>query len=262
MKIEFKINKYHLVGYSISSKNKPFPAWKKLEEKIWEKYKNEPAYYFLNPRYINWALEKLQTDFSDKNINNVFLKHCVILKKIYQDIFKTKEFKKLLKETNIHLLFIKNQWKKNENDALKILEEVSGLPIPKHKIIVYITHPKSRNAKTLDKNTIVCGHYEEWKNHLTICLCHELLHIMTWPGHLQPNFDVLHSIILLNDNELKIRLNKKGEYFKEGNLNIEPPEFFNLEKKILPHWKKYLSGKLTNNILELQKFLVKKLNKR
>lgn len=49
------------------SKNKPFPAWQRLEEKIWQKHREDPVYYFLNPKYVNWALEKLQTDFTEKN---------------------------------------------------------------------------------------------------------------------------------------------------------------------------------------------------
>ncbi|PIW74882.1 MAG: hypothetical protein CO003_00220, partial [Candidatus Portnoybacteria bacterium CG_4_8_14_3_um_filter_44_15] len=62
---------------AMTSKHKPFSGWEKLEEKIWNKYKFEPAYYFLNSKYINWAAEKLQTDFSDKNIKNAFLKQAL-----------------------------------------------------------------------------------------------------------------------------------------------------------------------------------------
>ena len=81
MKLKFKINKYYLVGYAMSSSNKPFGSWKKLEEKIWEKYREKPAYYFLNPKYINLALEKIQLDISDKNIRSVLSKHSADLKK-------------------------------------------------------------------------------------------------------------------------------------------------------------------------------------
>lgn len=256
MKFEFKINKFYLVGCAMMSKNKPFPAWKKLEEKIWQKYRDEPTYYFLNPKYINWSLGKLQTDFAKKNIESVFIEQAKTLKKIYQDIFKTKEFKRLYKETYKYFRFVKKQWERNEKEALKILKEISGLSIPKQKINVYIIHPALEIAETLDKKTIVRGRKEKWKNHSTIFLCHELTHIMTWPTHFQPHYDILHAIIMLSDNELKIRLNKKGIYFKEGKLNIEPPEFFDLEKKILPYWKKYLAGNLGKNILEL-KILVK-----
>lgn len=263
MKFEFKINKYYLVGYAIASKNKPFPAWKKLEEKIWQKYRDEPAYYFLNPKYISLALERIQVNFSDGNIKKILQNQGLVLEKIYHDIFKTKEFQRLYRETNQHLSFIKNQWQKNEKRALKILEEISGLPIPKQKIAVYITHPKSRNAKTIDKHTIVCGRTENWKNYLTVYLCHELLHIMTWPGHFQPNFDILHAIMTLINDELKIRINKKGKYlnFKKEELNTEAVKLIKLTKKILPYWEKYLNGNIGKNILELKEFLIKKSKK-
>ncbi len=262
MKFEFKINKYYLVGYAMTSKHEPFSDWEKLEEKIWNKYKFEPAYYFLNFRYINWAIEKLQTNFSDENIKDIFLKQAALLEKIYKEIFKTKEFKRLYSETEKHLDFVKNQWQKNEKEVLKILQEISGLPIPKHKITVYITHPKSRNAKTIDKDTIVCGHAQNWKNYLTVYLCHELFHIMTWPGHFQPNFDILHAIMVLVDDELKIRLNKKGKYLdlKKEELNDRTIKLINRAKKIMPYWKKYLDGKSGKNILELKDFLVKIFN--
>ena len=238
------------------SKNKPFPTWQKLEEKIWQKYREEPAYYFLNPNYINWAIEKLQTDFSDKNIKSVFLKQTTILKKIYQDIFKTKGFKRLYKETEKYLVFVKKQWQKNEKEALKILQEISGLPIPKHKINVYITHPKSHNGKTLDKKTIVWGHEENWINYSSVYFCHELMHIMTWPAHLQINYNIFHALICLStNNELRIRLNKQGKYFKVGKFYTEYPKIIKLEKAILPYWKEYLSGKSGKNILELKSFL-------
>ena len=163
MEFEFKINKYYLVGHTMTSKNKPFSAWNKLEERIWQKYKNEPAYYFLNSKYISLAIERIQSEFIDNNIKNVFLKNTTVLKKIYIEIFKAPEFKRLLNETDRHLLKIKNQWNTNEKEALKILQEISGLPLPTKNITVYITHPKSGNGKTLNKKTIVCGHKEKWK---------------------------------------------------------------------------------------------------
>ena len=106
MKIEFKINKYYLVGYAMASKNKPFSDWKKLEERIWQKYREEPAYYFLNPKYIDLALEQIQTTLYNKNIEKIFKKHSSKLKEIYKEIFKTKEFERLLGETKKHLLFV------------------------------------------------------------------------------------------------------------------------------------------------------------
>ncbi len=244
----------------MASKNKPFPAWKKLEERIWQKYKDEPVYYFLNSKYINLALEQIQVNFSTKNITSVFKKHSLILKKIYQEIFKSKEFKKLHKETEKYFNCVKKQWQKNEKKSLGLLQKISGLPIPKKQISIFITHPKSCNGKTINQNAIVWGHKEDWKNYATIYLCHELLHIMTWPGHFQPHYDILHALIsLATNNELRIRLNKKGEYFKERKFYTEYQKIFrNLEKKILPQWKQYLLGKLGKNIIELKNLITEK----
>lgn len=243
----------------MASKHKPFSGWKKLEEKIWKKYREEPAYYFLNSTNINginWAVGKLQMDFSDKNIELVFKKQAKVLRKIYQEIFRTNEYKRLLKETKKHLIFTRNQWNKNEKEALRILQEISGLPISKHKINVYVTHQKLHIGRTLDKKTIVWGHEEDWTNYSSVYLCHELLHIMTWPGHWEKNYNILHTLICLaTNNELRIRLNKRGKYFKEGKFYTEYPEAIKLEKKILPYWKKYLGGKAGKNILELKSFL-------
>lgn len=258
MKLEFKINKYYLVGYAIASKNKPFSAWKKLEEKIWQKYKDEPAYYFLNPKHINWTLEQIQIDFSGKNFQSVFKKHSLILKKIYQEVFKSKEFKKLYKETNDYLQLVKNQWRRNEKEALRIFRDISGIKIPKKIITVYITHPKLHNGKAFpNKNLIVWGHSEDWKNYSTVYLCHELMHILTW--NKQKNYYLMHIIIeLAIDEEFRIRLNKKGIYFKEKRKLVGHKNLLPLKKELLPYWKKYLAGRLGKDVLELKSLLDKK----
>lgn len=67
-----------------------------------------------------------------------------------------------------------------------------------------------------------------------------------------------HAIIeLATDNELRIRLNKKGKYFKEGKFDIGHDHLRKLEQKILPHWKDYLENKGKKNIFELEKELRK-----
>lgn len=259
MKFKFKINKYYLVSHTMISENKPFSDWKKLEEKIWRKYKNEPAYYFLNPKHINWALKTIQTDFLNNSIKKSFLKQSLILEKIYSEIFKSKEFKRLYKETEKYLKFVENQWRKNEKKALNILKKLSGFKLPKKEIVVYITHQKLYKGKAIvDKNIILWGHSEDWENYSTIYLCHELMHILTW--HKQKNYNLMHAIIeLLTDEELRIQLNKKGEYFKENEKIIGHKNLISLKKKILPYWKKYIKKELAiDNIFELEKFLFKK----
>jgi hypothetical protein len=47
---------------------------------------------------------------------------------------------------------------------------------------------------------------------------------------------ISHGIIeLITDNELRIRLNKKGKYFKEQDRDVGHPYLREIEKKILPY---------------------------
>jgi len=103
---------------------------------------------------------------------------------------------------------------------------------------------------TVDNQTIVWGHPEEWPNYSTVYLCHEIMHILT---NLDPS-DITHAVIeLMTDNELRIRLNNKGKYFQyPGHKHLRK-----LEKNILPEWKKYLK-KPEKNIFNFIKDLKKK----
>ncbi len=255
MKFEFKINKYYLVGQAIASKIKPFPAWKKLEEKIWGKYKEEPAYYFLNPKHIKWAMEKMQMDFLTKNINEVFQKNALKLEKIYKDIFETSEFKKLLKETQNYLHLTEKRWNRKQKNALDFIAKKSGIKIPNKKFTIFLTHPKLHNGRAItEKDIIVWGHPEEWKNYTVVYLCHELMHFLTWDK--QKNPLIMHAIIeLLTDNELKIFL---GQNKKEKNQGvIGHKNLLSLRKKILPYWINY--SKNPTNIFNLEKEIIKRI---
>ena len=248
MKFQFKINKYYLIGHTIASKNKPFLQWARLENKIFKKYNKNASYYLLNPsRGIAWAMAITQSKFSEQNIIPLFEKIGKEIKNIYNDILKTKEFKKLYQEAEIYLNFIEKQWSKNKKDALKELKEITGLKIPNKKFNVFITHPKNYNGRLLDQNNIAWGHNEDWKNYATIYLCHELMHAMTKFKNKRIKPEILHAIIeLATDEELRIRLNKKGVYFKEGNKKIGHKELMQIKKTILPYWKIFLKQKNKN----------------
>lgn len=254
MKFIFKIDKNYLISHTFASEKKPFSEWSILERICWEKYKNEPAYYFLNTKHLNWAAEQILNKSLDQDLKISFLNIAERLGKIYKDIFKSKEFKRLYKETAEYLEFVKSQWKTNEKEALKNLEDILKIKFPNKKITVYITHPKLKNGKSLPKkNLIFWGHPENWKNYSTIYLCHELLHVLTWKK--QKDYRIMHALIeLATDEELRIRLNKRGKYFdtKDGHKDL-----VELKKKILPYWKSYLNDKSIKNIFELEALLIK-----
>jgi hypothetical protein len=54
----------------------------------------------------------------------------------------------------------------------------------------------------------------------------------------------MHALIeLLADNEIRIRLNCSGVYFREGKHSVGHPYLAKLEKKILPRWKEFIKNR-------------------
>lgn len=230
MKLLFRINSNYLLLHAINQSRFifPFEEWNDLVLDIWRKSKE--SFYFLGgyPETVLY-LNQL-SDFKKLSEKTT---------RILNQIKKTKEFKRLLKETKKYKQFVEKQWKKNERKVFHILEGLLGVKIPRNVIYVYLTHPKLKNGKAIDKNIIVWGHYEEFLNYSTIYLCHEIMHLLT-------NLDrsrITHAVIeLMINNELRIQLNKKGRYFQfPGHKDLEK-----LERKILPRWKKYLKSPKKN----------------
>lgn len=232
MRLEFKIDDKYVVVHALRSYKKPFREFGRLKDRLWMRDKS--IFYFLSCSPELFLVKK------PKDIANTARKS----EKILKELMNTKEVKRLLKETKEYLKFVKMQWKKNEKFVVKTIQELSGLNVPKTKVIVYITHPKLNNGIYIEKNIICWGHPEEWKNYTTVYLAHEILHMMTEEKIDSP---IMHSLIeLLADNELRIRLNKKGKYLEiEGHDN-------KLNKRILPIWKDYLKNRKQRNILELE----------
>ncbi len=166
-------------------------------------------------------------------------------KKYYKDIMafrnralirnfdRSKEFKKILNQTEKYLEFCKKQWRKNYDMTSEIIKELTGLKLNKN-FTVYITHPSQRNGRYLGNNQITWGNSEKWPNYTTVYLWHEILHSYFL------NSDLVESIIeLIADNEIRCRLNGCKYPPFEGRKRL-----IATKKKLLPHWKKYLkSGK-------------------
>lgn len=248
MKLQFKIDKTYLLVHSLNaSQNLPFHAWEHIKDQIWNKSKE--TYFLINgySEFILFIINQNKMKETYKKIN------CLT-----KELFKTKEFKKLYRETNNYLKTLKKQWGGNKKQALKILEELLGLPLPNKTITVLVTHPKLKNGFNIpDLNTICWGHPEEWKNYSTVYLCHEMMHIIIKDYQ---NDNIMHALIeLMTDNELRIRLNKRGKYFKQGKFEVGHPYLRKLEKKMFPYWIKYLKKENKKTLFDLEKELCLKL---
>lgn len=224
MIFDFQINPNYtfLHAINMAQNNEPFAGWGEFTNEIWED--NPAVFYFLagSPEYTLYLSSEQSLDLLVKQAS-----------KVLEAVKRNSTYSQLIEETSDYLKFVDQQWQQNEQNALSIIQELTGLEFLRSKIVIYLTHPKLKNGLTVDKKTIVWGHSEDFKNYTTVYLCHELLHILTDLD----NSQITHAIIeLLTDNELRIRLNQKGTYFEyPGHPSLRP-----LTKKLLPRWKSYL----------------------
>jgi len=203
----------------------PFSGWGEFTNKIWEESPN--VFYFLAsaPEYTLYLpSHKSRVRLAEQADNAL------------KTIRKSLEYKRLIRETKDYLAFVDQQWENNKKKAFFIIKGFFGSELPVGIIAVYLTHPKLKNGLALNENTIVWGHPEDFKNYTTVYLCHELMHILTKFD----NSDITHAAIeLMVDNELRIKLNRKGKYFEyPGHARLQQ-----LKRKLLPDWKRYLKKK-------------------
>ncbi|MDD5638875.1 MAG: hypothetical protein PHO28_03150 [Candidatus Pacebacteria bacterium] len=264
IKLDFQVNKHYLT-YILLNKSEDFfdlPLKQKVKvfkQNIWEKHKNNPLYYFIHLasyKHVKWAIENIYLDNDLQFSRTQITKLSKDIQKIFQSIFRSQEFKIILKETTQYKNSVKRQWDHNQNFVLNYLEEMLGQKLPNLSLPVYIIHPKLKEGRINSKKSIIWGHSEDWPNYSTVYLAHELLHIL-FNYYKIPQNKISHAIIeLISDNELRIKLNKKGGYFKEEKEHIGHSYLRKNEKIILPYWLKYLKKK-QKNIYSLYKTLEK-----
>jgi hypothetical protein len=238
MKLNFKIDKKYLLAHSLWRNTTPFPEWDNLKNYLWQKS-------VLGYQFLTGSPET----FLQFNKSREIIKEG---DRLYKKALKRKEFKKLLAETEKYRQWLEKEWNKNEKKILGWITKLSGLKIPNKSITIFVTHPKFNNGRSLaEKDVILWGHPEDWKNYSLVYLTHELLHLLT--KKCAKPF-ITHALIeLLADNEIRIRLNNGGTYFKEGKHSVGHPYLAELEKKILPQWKKFMKDRKGKDLLDLEK---------
>ena len=248
MKLQFKVNPYYLLIHSLGKAwgDKPFPLWAKLANMA----KSNPSFIFKNSDEVFTRVN------NDKQLRHVFQK----TQNILSTLLKTHEFKRLLQETERYCIWTEKEWNKNKDQALRILEDITGIQFPDTTVTVIVTHPQFSNGSNIPREKVILwGHPEEWKNYTIVYLCHELLHLLVHKKY--SNEEVMHSIIeLATDNELRIRLNKKGIYFQEGKMEVGHLALRDFEKRLFRFWKQYLRGSFkAKNIFDFEKEVMRKL---
>lgn len=259
MGFKFSINKYYLLVHALKSNISPFDGWVELPNKLWKISDN--AYWFLFNPFMH---DKIFTEINNENIENFFANIINDSKKIFSTAFKSKEFLRLYKETEKYLEFLKKEWEGGKEKIITTTEKIIGEKFPDTKIDVLITHPKLHNGVAfLELNTVCWGHPEDWENYSMVYLIHEALHLVLDKKFGRNN--LTHAIIeLISDQELRIKLNNGGIYFRESGENVGHDFLRKLIKIMLPHWKKYLKKQNKNienfykemaNLSEVKKLL-------
>lgn len=260
MELSFKINRYYLLAHALKSECSPFGGWVNLPNKLWE-ISNDAYCFLFNPRSHDIIFTKIE---KDKDLDVFFNTITNDSNKIITTAFKSKEFARLRKETKKYMKSIEKEWDNKRKNITEEIEKIMGEKLPDIKINVLITHPNLCNGIALpNSNTICWGHKENWDNYSMVYLMHETLHLIL-DKKLGKN-NLTHAIIeLIADQELRIRLNKSGAYFKESKEGVGHPFLLKLSKAILPYWGKYLKSKDRNivnfylemkNMPKIKKFL-------
>jgi hypothetical protein len=232
MKLKFLIDpKYvFLHAFNQDQRKEPFRGWGNFTMKIWDKY---PQECYLLAGYAEWPIIKKSS--LSITANNA--------EKLLNAWLKTPQARKLIKETEKYRDWLEKEWSKKKEKTLNELEKIIRIPLPNKTISVYITHPKLNNGMTINTATITWGHSEDWENYSIVYLCHEIMHILFW----NIKSPISHGAIeLATDNELRIKLNGRGKYFKEGKLDIGHKKLKEIEQKLLPRWNKYLKNPKIN----------------
>jgi hypothetical protein len=232
MKLKFLIDpKYvFLHAFNQDQRKEPFRGWGNFTMKIWDKY---PQECYLLAGYAEWPIiKKSSLSMTADNAE-----------KLLDTWLKNPQARKLIKETEKYKNWLEKEWGEKGQDALNELKKITKIQLPNRTISVYITHPKLNNGMTINTKTITWGHSEDWENYSIVYLCHEIMHIVLWNS----KSSVSHAAIeLATDNELRIKLNKRGEYFREGKYDIGHNKLKEVEQKLFPRWKKYLKDPKTN----------------
>lgn len=139
---------------------------------------------------------------------------------------------------NSYKKWLENEWKTNKEHVLSELKAIMRTDLPESVFTVYVVGNLVSVGRNLGNNKIIWGHKEDWPNYSLAYLAHECLHSVFSSSELE------HAVIeLITDNELRIRLNKGGEYFICEGKDVGHDYLRDIEKRTLPNWQHYLSDK-------------------
>lgn len=239
MNFNFKIHKDLLTASLLFRSNPKDNRFTDLKNRMWNKHRQ--AYGVMNSvdyRFI------FANDYRNK-LENIAEKTEMLLK----DTEEAHEYEGFYQETLTYKNWLENEWKTKRDEVEKHLKDILKTALPDKDYEVLVIHPAVGGGSYLGNGRIFWGHSEDWSNYSLVYLIHEALHDYF------DNSELTHALIeLIADNELRLRLNKGGEYFKCDGVDVGHEYLRDLEQELLPAWKTYLKQSAgASNIFDLLK---------
>jgi hypothetical protein len=232
MNLSFEINKNLLFSSLLfNDRSEAKSLYIEIKNKLWEKYKLPYNHFLKGNDYRNIFVDL------NHNLNELVDQ----TKEMFEEGMQTEEFEELLTETEKYKSWLENEWDSKKDTVIDILKDILRIELPTDRVTVYVVDPKVGGGSYLGNNQIFWGHTEDWNNYNMVYLAHEFLHTFI------PSGEIEHCLIeLAADNELRIRLNEKSEYFIENNQPLGHDYLREKEKYLLPSWEIYLNNKNKN----------------
>lgn len=230
MRLKFEINKDLLAASALfNPRANKLPGWGRTKQELWDTYKN--AYQFYQNK---GGLHKF---FAAGDYKDQLQQIIEQTDPLIQECISSQNFKDLLQETEEYKNWLKAEWESKKELVIKELKLILKTDLPDDEFKVLVVAPSVGGGSHLSDKKIFWGHEEDWPNYNIVYLMHEALHEYFGKS------DIEHAVIeLAADNELRIRLNGKGEYFQEGSEKVGHDFLLETEKGLLPEWQKYLES--------------------
>jgi hypothetical protein len=257
LKLEFKVDKYHLAYKYILKyfNNSEAPSeWIELKRNLTEEYEAYPAFLFFEPTQVGHGLLWFNQNSQNENV----IRDKDTVNKIFESIFQSEVFKRVYLETENYKKRLEEMWIEN-TFYVKEYENIIHMDISINATIL-VLHPEIETGSYIGDNVIEWGNPDLYENYQIIGLCREILHLITEKEFNESKTEdekwLLHSLIYLSaDEELRQKINGYNGYFMTSIVDKYHPRLIETANKFLLDWKNYVANEQKSNIVDLYKTL-------
>lgn len=146
---------------------------------------------------------------------------------------------------------VEGKWKASELQVSSLFKKITGIKL-QGNFDVFVLHPSLEIGHYVDERSVEWGYSELIKDYLVFGIAHELLHCLTHEFYVslsEKDKWIFHAIVYLSmDEELRMELDSKGEYFDSPIVESYHKRLISTAKKLLPEWKKRMANEKKTDI--------------